>query len=116
MYSFQVIRNARGELQAQTRIPLGSDRRELRITTDKGYRGGLDCDARVVQVSEDGCSYQHAFGLARDGSGDFSKNLATDRTKRATAKAIETMHRECLALAPAVLDEARAYYAAQAAA
>lgn len=115
MHAFQVTRTPRGELQAQTCIPLGTDRRELRITTDKAYRGGIECEASVVQMSEDGRSYTHAFAMSSHGKGDFRKTLATDRTKRATEKALATMHAAALAGADAVLQEARDFYALQAA-
>lgn len=111
---FQVVRTRSGALKAETRMPLDNERRELRITTDKALRGGIESDARVVQVSEDGKSYQHAFSMLGDGSGDWSRTILTDRTKRATLKALETMHAEALAGIDAILEEARAYYAAQA--
>ncbi len=114
--TFKVVRTIRGELRAMTRFTLdASERRELHITTDKGYRGGVECDARVVRISLDGVGYEHAFGLGRNGSGDFSRTILSDRDKRATVKAIEDMHRAGLAMADAVLEEARAFYAAQAA-
>lgn len=111
-YTTTVERTMHGNLQAKTIIDLGDGRRELHVTTDKAYRGGISCDARVMQRTGSGF-LSHAFGLSRDGSGDYSKTLAEDRAKRATQKALETMHREALATIDSVIAEANAWYAAQ---
>lgn len=108
-----VGRNMRGDLYAETVMPLGYARRELRIRTDKCARG-LSADATVVQVSEDGRSHTHAFSLSRFGQGDYSKQLRLDQKARATEKAIRTMHADALRDVGAVLDEAHAHYAARA--
>lgn len=111
---FQVIRNTHGNLIAETRIDLGADHRQLWITTEKSARGGIGCAASVMQVSEDGRSFTHSFALSRFGKGDFRKTVAHDTTKRATVKALETMHAAALLTVETLLAEARAFYAAQA--
>jgi hypothetical protein len=93
-----IRRDYRGALRAETMIPLGVDRRELRITTSKGQRG-LSCHASVVQVSEDGQCFSFAM------FSDYSKRLACDHNARATEKTVRAMHAAALAEIPAVLAE-----------
>jgi hypothetical protein len=95
--------------EGNTTIPLGFDRRELRISTYKHpFDGGLQTVARVVQVSEDGRSYSHAFGLA--GGGDFNVKLKRDKGLRCTEKNVRAMHAEALSLADATLASALMHY------
>ena len=107
-----VRRSQYGDLFAETVVPLGADRRELRIDTRKGFRG-LRTSATVVQVSEDGRSFTHAMGLGT-GLGDFSRTLRQQDPKvRATEKAIRSLHADALTEIDATLAAARAHYAAK---
>lgn len=99
-YETTVKRNRDG-LEAETRIPLGFDRRELRITTSKGSRG-VYTGALVVQVTDRGFT----FVLCQD----YRKTLAQDKAARATEKTIRTMHAAVLANVDAVVAEAKAFY------
>jgi hypothetical protein len=64
---------------------------KLELTTEKAYSGGIESKAYVFWHGTN--SRQHAFGLCRDGSGDFAMTITkTDRTVRATQKAIDTQH------------------------
>jgi hypothetical protein len=107
-----VKRSSRGELSAKTVVPLGFDRRELRIETSKSYNGGVDCSATCVQVDVDGFGYSCRLGLG--GDGDYSKRLVVERDMRATEKNIRKVHAAALAQLDQVLAEVRAKYAAHA--
>ena len=112
-YTF--ARSTHGELFAETVIPMGADRRELRIDTRKGFRG-LRTSATVVQVSEDGRSHTHAMGLGSRMTGDYSERIEEcDRSVRATEKTIRAMHERARLQADAILARARDWYAVQAA-
>ena len=111
MIDYIITRNARNELRAESVVPLGFDRRELRISTHKTYRG-LACGATVVQVAEDGRTFTHV--LLRD----FSRQLVCNPKARATETNIRVMHERCAAewgdasgLWGALLTEARKQYA-----
>jgi hypothetical protein len=109
VYTTKVSRDHSGKLSAETIIPLGSDRRELRIYTYKGNRG-LTCNASVFQVSEDGRSFNHAIGFGL--CGDFSTTLGVDANARGTEKAICALHAKCLAeKGEVILASARDWYA-----
>lgn len=113
MTAYTLTRDRDGALTAETREPLGADRRELRVTTRKNsVRRCLECSAMVVQVHADGSGYTHAFGLA--GGGDFSR-VILHRDARCTEKTIRAMHEEALQGFAAVLADARAHYANRAA-
>lgn len=106
-----IKRNHEGKLVAETRIELGFDRRELRIDTQKNhnhYGGGVKTGATVVQVSEDGMSYTHVFGLA--GDGDWSRTLIHDKTARGTEKTITAQHSTALIDLEAIKAAAVAHY------
>lgn len=105
-----ISKDRQGITRALSVLPLGFDRRELRIETRKhSFRGGVYCSATVVQVSEDGRSYTHAMSYGA--AGDFSKTLAHEKAARATEKAIGTMHERCLTAGVyALLDEAKRHY------
>lgn len=92
-----------------TRVDMGREvRAELTVETDKGYRGGIESDARVSWV---GNGFRtHAFGLGA--GGDFTKKfLLTPGI--CTQKKIDTQHAQVFT--PEVLDaltaEAKDYYA-----
>lgn len=108
-HTIELTRDRAGKLSARTCIPLGTERRELRITTSKDYRHGVSTDARVVQLSHDGMSWTHAIGLA--GRGDFSKKLWHDPSARATEKRLRDMHAASLADVDALVAEAPEHYA-----
>jgi hypothetical protein len=110
--AFAVTRDHNGKLEAVSTFPLG-ERRELRITTDKGYKG-LSCDAMVRQLSESGNSWTHAFSLSRFSKGDYSRTLVLDKAKRATEKSIATMHAAGLLRLDEVMAEVKAHYEVQA--
>ena len=101
----------------ETIIDLGLERRdfqdrteraELRLTTRKPYSGGLQSSARVDWVGNGWRSHALGFGAG----GDFSGTVLTNKTARATQKAIDTQH--ATAFPPAVVEEltltAKAYY------
>lgn len=102
MLDFTLTRDRDG-VSAETSIPLGVDRRELRITTNKFTRG-LWCQANVVQLAEDGRGF--SFVLHQD----YSKVLAKDPAARATKNNICAMHARALANIEPVLVEVRAQY------
>ena len=109
-YTTTTERDRAGKLSVKTVIPLGADRRELHITTRRNsVRGGIQCGARVEQVSEDGRSYTHAFSFGS--GGDYSKTLAHDIKGRATEKALTTMHAAAMLDVEAVIAAAKAHYA-----
>lgn len=109
-YEIVLKRDRWDKLSANTTIPLGAERRELRIHTSKSGNGVVSCSADVVQRSEDGLSYQQAFALSKYSRGDYCKTLAHVLQARATEKTIRTMHAAALAGIDAVLTEARAHY------
>lgn len=94
----------KGPLRAETHIPLGFDRRELRISTGKSSRGGLSCTANVVQVDEDGRTIRFVV------FGDYSKQLARDNAMRCTEKNLLAMHSSALSYIDGVIAEVRAFY------
>ena len=113
MNAYTFARSTHGDLFAETVIPLGTDRRELRIDTRKGFRG-LRTSATVVQVNEDGRSYTHAIGARM--TGDFSERIEEcNRSVRATEKTIRAMHERARLQADEIMTRARAWYAEQAA-
>lgn len=102
--SYTFGRNMRNELKAKSAIPLGIERRELRIETQKRSRG-LSAHASVVQVSADGLSFTWApFS-------DFSESVEADPSARCTEKAIRAMHERALAKLPALIARAAKHYA-----
>ena len=102
-YQVSISRDMRGALNAETCIPLGQNRRELRISTRKTSRG-MVCSAMAVQVSEDGRSYMFApFS-------DFGRTLAHDRAARCTEKTVRAMHAAGLAQADDLIRAASAHY------
>ena len=103
----KLSRDRDGKLQAETRIPLGFENRELRIETSKHYSGGTATTAKVVEVTESG--FRFAIGIGGSGKGDYSKTIAHERC-RATEKAIERLHHKALAQQYAIEAEARAHY------
>lgn len=108
-------RTMRGDLQALTVITLDPIvRRVLHITTDKHCNGGLSSDATVYRITADGLGREHAFSYGA-GTGDFRQMLDRAPKARATEKAIRTMHETALAQLPAIVEQARAHYAAAAA-
>ncbi len=110
MDTITVTRNLRKELEAKNEIDLGirgeKGERVLTISTYKSSRGLLS----TASVSEhsDGCQ-MHVFGLA--GGGDYRKTLTLSPNIRATEKAVRLQHEQALALAPTVIEEAKAHYA-----
>lgn len=101
-YVMQVKRGRDG-LEAETRVPLGFDRRELRITTGKGSRG-VYTGCQVVQVAADGLGFSFLM------YGDFGKVLNQDKAARATEKTIRTMHASALVGVDAVVADVMAFY------
>lgn len=96
------------KFRGETVIPLGFDRRELRITTSKHpWNPTIDTQARVVQVSEDSRSYSHVIGVA--GTGDFSVKLRSNPL-RATEKNIRVQHEEALKSVETLFAQALAHY------
>jgi hypothetical protein len=106
----ELKRDRAGKLSAESCIPLGTERRELRIITSKDYRQGVSTDVRVFQQTEDGFGWTHAFGLA--GGGDFSKKVGHDHQARATEKKLRDMHTDALRDLDTLLAEAREHYLA----
>lgn len=97
--------DGKGPLELTTKIPLGRDRRELRICTVKRSLGGIAADARVVQISECGRFASYASGLR----GDF-QTIVERRQVRGTEKALLDLHMTALAKAEELLASARSYY------
>lgn len=108
MNAYTITRDAWKNLRAQTRVDLGFDRRQLRIETCKSG-AGIVSRASVLQQTEDGASWTHAFGLA--GGGDFSERLSTVPGARCTEKALRTAHEAALRALPEIEARARAHYA-----
>lgn len=103
-HTVTIDRDRDNALRASTVIPLGFDRREMRITTTKSIRGGIRSNANVVQVAEDGRSYSYAM------FGDFSTQLEADKGMRCTEKNVLAMHSRALEGIADVLATARAFY------
>lgn len=121
-YPIEAKRNERGELKIITLLPIeGVEASEakkgrpgetkLEIRTYKGFnRGELRSFASVNFYGENFVT--HAFGMG-SGRGDYDRTLI--RTPgRATEKNLRAVHAEALKLVPAVIEEAKAFYAAQA--
>jgi len=100
-YKTSITRNMRGELNAETIIPLAFESRELRISTHKQNRG-IVTGAQVVVNKGDGCFSYVMFG-------DFTKTMATSQ-QRATVKTIAQQHEAALLSAESVLAEAIVFY------
>lgn len=103
-YAYRMMGNLHGGQRAETMIPLGFDRRELKITTQKRGSGGISTHASVVQIGEDGLSFTHVMCT------DYSQTIAHDRTARATSAAIERMHVGALAGIAETIEAARKHY------
>lgn len=96
--------------KATTEYPMDGNR-VLSIRTNKGYRGGVSTHATVF--TDTGTSRTHAFGLANDGSGDYSETTHDKRDCKCTEKSVREQHADALNMVPAILDRAKAHYAAQ---
>jgi len=103
----RVERDRYGKLSANTVVPLGVDRRELRIETYKTCNGRVKCNANVVTVEEHG--YSHRMSFAGDRSGDYSKVLAVEAV-RATEKNLRAVHAAGMEKFDAVMAEVRDWY------
>ena len=102
-YETAIRRNYSGDLNAETIIPMGFDRRELRVSTRKSSRGGLHSSAQCVQVDPDGNAYRFIV------FGDFNASLGS-MPGRCTEKNIRAQHAAALAGIEPVLDKCRAFY------
>jgi hypothetical protein len=91
-----------------TKIPLDSERRELRIETCKAYAGGVVTRAIVVQLHEDGRGFSHTIGLGA--GGDFSVKVVHDHAARATEKAVRAQHAKFEYMHAFILERAKAHY------
>lgn len=101
----------------ETTADLGGGR-VLIVCTSKWDGWVLACRASVYTRSEGG-GLAHSFALSRFGTGDYAKELGR-AAGRATGKALQALHASCLEGShgcvdglDAVVEEARAYYAAQ---
>lgn len=113
-YSTTVGRNMRGEIEAETRIPMDQQGRELRVITGKASPGvSTYVQVGIVTGGVKGgfVGFQCALGIG--GRGDFYKRLRHAKEARATLKTIEALHAEALADIGPVLEAARAQYAAE---
>ena len=96
------------KLHLDTVICLGTERRQLKISTNKSDRSGIVTRASVSQVSEDGCSTIHAL------FGDFSVVVLDNKTARGTEKAITAQHALALLQVDDLLAKVAAFYAPKA--
>lgn len=104
---------ARSEFQIGTAPASGSDGecpRFLRLETDKGYRGGVESSVRGFKRT--GHFEVSAMMIGGTGGGDFSKTV-TRHDVRVTEKAVREAHVAALRQFDALIEEAKAYYAAQ---
>lgn len=119
-YEIEVKRNERGELKAETRIPIpgvqASEAKSgkpgetlLAITTSKSSGGGISSRAAVSFYGE--TFVVHAFGLG-SGTGDYSRKVVVNPA-RCTEKNLRLTHAEALKHVDQILAEAKAFYAAQ---
>lgn len=83
--------------------------RRLCIETHKAVSGGGMLTRASVSLHKNGM-YSHAFGY--NGQGDYSKRVIQSAA-RCTEKAVGEQHAQALSQAPALLEEAKAHYAAQ---
>ena len=96
------------KLHVKTVICLGTERRQLKICTNKSDRSGIVTRASVSQVSEDGRSFIHML------FGDFSVVVLDNKTARGTEKAITAQHALALLQVDDLLAKVAAFYAPKA--
>ena len=120
-YEALAVRNSRNELHIETRIDLpgivaSEGRKEnrpgetkLAITTGKNGGGKLVSRASVSFYGEQ--FVVHAFGMGT-GRGDYSAKII-EKPGRATEKALRSLHDEALTYVPVILEQIKAFYAAQ---
>ncbi|CAB4158628.1 hypothetical protein UFOVP703_22 [uncultured Caudovirales phage] len=112
---FNVVRDIRGELKAETEIELqrldATRTRVAKVSTSKGDRGTVNSAVTVgirESASPSGFSgFVVALGIG--GGGDYRCALAGEQT-RATEQAIRRVHLAGLAVLPGHLDAIRARY------
>jgi hypothetical protein len=112
---FEVARDIRGDLKAQTDIELqrlnSVQTRVARVTTSKGARGVVSCTVTVGIRESAGPSgfsgFTHAMGIG--GGGDYRSALAGEQT-RGTEASIRRVHLAGLAVLPGHLDAIRLHY------
>jgi hypothetical protein len=102
-YDTKITRSMRNGVQAETRVPLGFDNRELRISTGKRSRG-LSCFASVVQLADEGATFSFRI------PGDYNVVLAADPAARCTSSAVKKMHDSALARIGDWVAAAKAHY------
>ena len=102
-------RNVRGDLAAQTDIPMDGGR-VLRVTTAKRSGKGISTFATVGNVSS--CNGFDCFSFMM--SQDYSVRLINDLEARASEKAVNAQHAAALADPAALIAAANAFYAGQA--
>ena len=110
-----VFSKGRDGWQGETSVDLGIEgerntRLVLEISTTKSSRGGIESRATVFAVGDHFKTHKFSF----DGSGDFSKGLECNRSVRCTEKTIRSMHEDVLVRLSAIVEVAKAHYAAQA--
>lgn len=96
-----------GSFQGTTKVPLGFERRELRIQTRKNTaRGGVDSVAMVVQLNEDDAGFTFAFGRG----GDFFQTLQHEPKARCTETTVRRMHNLAISNLAGLIESARTHY------
>lgn len=106
-------KDMRDNWKCENDIELGGDR-ILRISTHKVHSGALVTTATGHKRVGDG-ALQHIFSMGMDSAeDDFRKTLASSKVK-CTSKAVATQHGEAMKLVSALVSDATAHYAAQAA-
>lgn len=96
--------------QAKERHGEGTGERILTIST---YKYERDIITRAEVSLHTATGFQHAYGMVRDGEGDYSKRLQRVPCPRVSEKVIKAAHQSQAVWFQAILDEAIAWYARQ---
>jgi hypothetical protein len=105
--SYKLMRSIRGDLEAESTIDLGFDRRALRVSTSKVSSGAIVTSAQCIQYDAD---RPGAFSFVF--FQDYRATL-TQQKARATAQTIARQHLAALANIAPTLAACRAHYGQQ---
>lgn len=98
--------------RAESEISLGAaedGERVLKLSTSRNSRGGLSSFASTCIRKDEGGYYSERHAIF----GDYAKNFNPVPCARVTEKAVKDAHTKALEQFPAIIEEAKAYYAKQ---
>lgn len=102
-----VRRDRQQQLSVESRIPLGAERREICVTTCRGFGKTVVCRAQVRHRDESGTAWTYVLGLGTDG--DWSMRLE-ERAVRGTEGNLVAVHRAGLEKLLPLLPTVKARY------